>query len=56
MSEFNSNQLNKCKNEILQGLNELHYNNISHGDIKPSYIGYDKFNDRYFLLENTKSE
>lgn len=42
LTEFSPNELAKCKNDILNALNGLHSKGMTHGDIRPEYIGHDK--------------
>lgn len=51
LTEFSSHELNKCKNDILNALQSLHDKGLTHGDIRPEYIGHDKNTNNYLLLD-----
>lgn len=39
LTEFSSNDLHKAKDDIVNALNGLHNKGLTHGDIRPDYIG-----------------
>lgn len=48
---FSAQELHKIKHDVLNGLSVLHGAGLSHGDIRPEYIGYDKPKNQYLLLD-----
>lgn len=40
-TSFTASELHKMKHDILSGLSHLHGSGLYHGDIRPTYIGYD---------------
>lgn len=54
MTEFSNQDLHKAKNDVLEALEVLHQKDMSHGDIRPEYIGHDKATGNYILLDNFK--
>lgn len=51
LTSFSAFELHKMKHNMLSALNVLHGAGLSHGDIRPEYIGYDKKTDQYVLLD-----
>ena len=51
LTEFTSGELSNCKNQMLSALNYLHSRGLSHGDIRPEYIGHNKQTNQYTLLD-----
>lgn len=51
LTEFTSGELSNCKNQILNSLNSLHSKGLSHGDVRPEYIGHNKQSNVYALLD-----
>lgn len=45
LTRFTPFELHKIKHDILNGLAVLHGAGLSHGDVRPEYIGYDKLTD-----------
>lgn len=51
LTEFSPHELSKCKQDILSALHTLHSKGMTHGDIRPEYIGHDKATNNYLLLD-----
>ena len=51
LTTFTPFELHKIKHDILNGLAVMHGAGLSHGDVRPEYIGYDKLSDQYLLLD-----
>ena len=51
LSGFTSSELTHLAYQILDGLNHLHSQNITHGDIRPLNIGYHKAVNQFQILD-----
>lgn len=51
---FTPLELNTFKEDILSGLQLLHSNDLVHGNIRPSFVGYCPDQKRFFLLDSYK--
>lgn len=39
------------QSDVLNGMRVMHSNGVTHGNIRPEYIGYDARNKNYMLMD-----